>query len=479
VAEGILREHLAEIVELLEHKGIRGVSLVRDGKELYFTGAFRDSMLDRLGIMPELPPGEPPAVQYLGGFRFKIGDREVEFVERAFGKTREFYTELKFPSRDEAERFARSLKAVGVYAEVVGNTARLDSNSFFGLLAVTNAVPSGLTLLYRSGEDDFRVYARVERHRPEDLAYAKAEEGQHAGVEEGRMCFYFAVKHGGVWKVAEGLYRERRVQLRSKEREVLEAVRGAVAKALKELGRSADIEEPKEIGDRKENVEIHYLQLHGPHLVPLLRHAAEGVEAKPAKVRLEGRNIIIEVGEVKAEVEFKPLKFGKVEHLTDDDVAQTLALYKSLKEMGVRVEITPGGVKMGGEAMWALVATVIERGAPDRLPTEVMPSVELLKMYSAGDMKLYIFRVSEEGIHYYFAVKTKQRWRAAGGKLSGRRVIIYGEAARAVADGINALYRERGVDRWIEVRYSKHYNEPYIQLTNVDLRLLGLRQHER
>ena len=170
VAEGILREHLAEIGKLLERNGVKGIAYYefKKGARLQFTGAFRDSVLARLGIRPELPQGEPPAVQYLGGFRFRVGDREVEFGDK-------FNAKLIFQSRDEAERLASSLKAAGVYAKVAGYTVKLDRDSFFGLLAATNAVPPGLTLLYRSKEDDFRLYA---------------------SVEGGQMRFYFAVEHG-------------------------------------------------------------------------------------------------------------------------------------------------------------------------------------------------------------------------------------------------------------------------------------------
>jgi len=84
------------------------------------------------------------------------------------------------------------------------------------------------------------------------------------------------------------------------------------------------------------------------------------------------------------------------------------------------------------------VAVAVERGAPSGLPAEVMPGVELLKAYSAGGMHIYIFRTSEEGGHYYFAVKAGESWRAAGGKYDSRQVRILGEAARAVADAINA-----------------------------------------
>jgi len=454
-AKGIFKEHLREIAELLKREGVKGVLLVRDGKELRFSGRFRDSVLTRLGIRPELPPGEPPAVQYLGGLKFKVGDREVEFGLKAVGARRELYAELRFLTRDEAERFASSLKAIGVDARIAGSeeagyTVRLDRDSFFGLLAATNAAPPGLALLYSSEEGDFRVYA---------------------AVESSTMRFYFTVKHGGVWRAVEGLYEEggKAVELWRKEREVLEAVRSAVAKAL---GRSADAEEPKEERNKEGKVMGYYLQLRGHHLVPFLEHAADRVEAKPAEMRLEGRRIVISAGDVKVEVKFELLKSGKAIFLMARDVEQTLALYKSLKEVGVPVEITPKGVKIDGEAMWVLVAVAVERSTPSALPAEVMPGVELLKVYNTGSMKLYIFRA--EGLHYYFAVKAGQEWRVAGGKYRDRFVIIAGKAVHAIADAINAIYREIGAERSIEVKYDKE-GTPYIQLTNVDLRLLGVK----
>jgi len=179
-AVGILREHLAEIVELLEEKGVKGVACYyREQKEtrLDFSGAFRDSVLATLGIAPELPRAEPLAVEHLGGFRFKVGNKEVEFGRRYVKGGYEFYAVLRLSSAEEAVRFAASLRAVGVDAKVVSNAVKLDSDSFFGLLVATGVVPPGLTLLYRSDEDDFRVYACV---------------------EEGRMRFFFAVRQEGV-----------------------------------------------------------------------------------------------------------------------------------------------------------------------------------------------------------------------------------------------------------------------------------------
>jgi len=120
-----------------------------------------------------------------------------------------------------------------------------------------------------------------------------------------------------------------------------------------------------------------------------------------------------------------------------------------------------------------LVAVAVERSTPSVLPAEVVHGVELLKVYNVDGMRMYAFRVSEEGVHYYFAVKTEKEWRVAGGKYNGRQVQIYGKAARAVADAINALYREKGVDRRVEVKQMRD-GTPYIKLTNVDLKLLNI-----
>jgi len=201
-----------------------------------------------------------------------------------------------------------------------------------------------------------------------------------------------------------------------------------------------------------------------------LEHAAETVKAQPAEVRLEDKRIVISAGGVEAEVKFKLLKGKEVEFLLAQNMERTLALYNSLKSLGVSVEIMPGGVRVDGEA-WALVATAVERGAPSGLPAEVMPGVELLRVYSVGGRKLYIFRA--KGLHYYFAVKAGQGWRATSGKHVGTQVQIKGKAAPAIAETINALYREMGIERRVEVKYGKDH-APYIYLTNVDLRLLGV-----
>jgi len=71
-------------------------------------------------------------------------------------------------------------------------------------------------------------------------------------------------------------------------------------------------------------------------------------------------------------------------------------------------------------------------------------------------------------------VKTGQVWRAAGGKLSRRLVLIHGQVARAVAHAINAVYSGMGRKRGVEVRQKKG-GTPYIRLTNEDLELFGVK----
>jgi len=134
------------------------------------------------------------------------------------------------------------------------------------------------------------------------------------------------------------------------------------------------VREPREDRNEKGNVMGHYLYLYDPHLKPFLEHAAERVEAKPANIAIEGKCIVIKADGVGKDVEFKLLKLHKAEYLTANDIVQTLALYKSLKALRVPVKLTPRGVEVDGETIWALVVTAIERGAPGRAPTEVMPA---------------------------------------------------------------------------------------------------------
>jgi len=46
--------------------------------------------------------------------------------------------------------------------------------------------------------------------------------------------------------------------------------------------------------------------------------------------------------------------------------------------------------------------------------------------------------------------------------------MIAGDAARAVAEASDAIYRERGVERRVEVKQMKD-GTPYIRLTDIEL----------
>jgi len=128
----------------------------------------------------------------------------------------------------------------------------------------------------------------------------------------------------------------------------------AVVKALEKLGRSAKVEEPKEKRAKRATSRSTISSYMALHTAPFLEHAADRIKAKPAEVRLEERHVVVKAGGVVAEVEFKLLKRHRAKCLTADDVRQTLALFKSLKALGVPVEITPKGVKVDGEALWFL-----------------------------------------------------------------------------------------------------------------------------
>ena len=52
-------------------------------------------------------------------------------------------------------------------------------------------------------------------------------------------------------------------------------------------------------------------------------------------------------------------------------------------------------------------------------------------------------------------------------------MIIHGETAHTVAEAINAIYREMGLEKRVEVMYDKK-GVTYLRLTNEDLKLLNI-----
>jgi len=57
----------------------------------------------------------------------------------------------------------------------------------------------------------------------------------------------------------------------------------------------------------------------------------------------------------------------------------------------------------------------------------------------SGERRLKAVHIPLRRPTLLFAVKTEKEWRVAGGKYVGKMVRIYGEAARAVAEAINAI----------------------------------------
>ena len=74
------------------------------------------------------------------------------------------------------------------------------------------------------------------------------------------------------------------------------------------MDRTAEVEEPRERGDKEGSVVGYYLYLYGHHTTPSLKHAEERVRAEPAEMRLEGCRVAIKVGGAEATAEFKLLK---------------------------------------------------------------------------------------------------------------------------------------------------------------------------
>jgi len=108
-------------------------------------------------------------------------------------------------------------------------------------------------------------------------------------------------------------------------RDVLEAISDAVAKALKRLGRPAEVEEPKEVRDEGGNVKGFRVRIYCHHLAAFLEHVAGRVKAELAEVWLESWRVVV----IEAEVEFKLVKRGDVTFLLAQDLEQTLR-YTSL-----------------------------------------------------------------------------------------------------------------------------------------------------
>jgi len=375
-------------------------------------------------------------VVYLGGYEFDIDRRRVAFHKVVKANRRNYVAALSFDGGGDAVDFASLLNAAGIRAELANNIVKLDAESLVGLMIRTGAVPPGFLRLYASPR--LHVFAEVDKSE---------------------LYFYFAVIHNGVWRALKGMYGANRISLWTKECDLAEKLWGEIADALHALGMPPNA--LPLIGRYDGRCHI---SLHVPHLSRFLQHAAEGVEAEPADVSLEGNFLRIRTEDVEAKFEFELAKGSVVKYIAVE-LPKALKLYKALKALGVPAGLTPDGVRLSGKAVWALLALTVDRVKP---VAEVLPNVLLAGKYDVGDRKLFAFvYMHNDGIAVRFVLKDSG-WKSAGGYLRKTRVDLRGNVVE-VTDAINAVYAKMGVGRRVAAKGN------VLSLSLRDLTLLGLK----
>ncbi|MEM1598456.1 MAG: hypothetical protein QXP31_04990 [Pyrobaculum sp.] len=414
-AEGVYREHLAEIHQLLADAGLP-TYLRRDSRMLEFYGGFLKEALRRIGL--------GPSVRYLGNNKFEVDRRVVEFSPRQRGRYAEMGAVLKFETGREAAEFYQRLSQAGIYAEVAGGEVRLDEESYWGLVVASGAAPEGWQLVHQHGVYIYR----------KDAAY------------------YFVFTHRGAWRAVGGRYNEKTyaLMLTHSDPAVLNTLRKKLAEAYRALcrreGRACGLEvgEPQKMGD------VYYILLYAKHLAPF--------EPRPesADLELEEGVIVVKSGGGEHRVEFKALRGNEAVYLD-----------ASIRIEDVAAEPTPRGLRIGREGMWGLLTAAVEKtiakGKEPRLP----PGVGLRQI---GDMYCY---TTADG-QYVFVVKHGGVWRAAGGRRSGGMVrLIHADAA--VLEAVRARLNKALSGAGREVGPPKKGEGAYhLLLYNPDLKALGL-----
>jgi len=375
---------------------------------------------------------EKPTIAYLGNYEFDIGGRRVVFHRVVKAKQRGYVATLSFDGGGDAAGFASLLNAAGVRAELIDNVVRLDAESLVGLMVCTSATPPGFLRLYSSPH--LHVFAEV---------------------DGARVYFYFAVRHGGVWRALRGMYSVSRVSLWTRECGLAEKLRGELAGAL---GIPLNAVPLNRYGKRCR------VPLYVPHLSRLLQHAAEGVEAKPISVSLDSGFLRIRTGGVDVKLEFELAKTGIAKYIAAD-LPKALQLYSSIRALGMPVGLTPEGVRLSNRAMWALLALAVEGVEP---VTEILPGVLLAGKYDVDGHKLFAFVYTPNDEVIVRFVLSGSGWKSASGRLYKSRVHLRGNIAE-VADAINAIYLKMGVNRRVVV------SGDVLVLALRDLALLGLK----
>ncbi|MEM1616353.1 MAG: hypothetical protein QW452_10355 [Pyrobaculum sp.] len=458
-AEGIYREHLAELYGLFKGEGLE-VTPMWDEKEnrrevrgLVFYGGFRKALLTRIGYVPEPVSAEPATVKHLGGMRFEVDGREVAFAESK--EPGEPLKEvLPFVTAEEAEKFYRRLKAAGVYAEVRGREVRLNEESYWGMVIASGATPEGWQLVYPLEGDEYRdlhVYKRVVR------------QGDNV-----RVYYQFVVKVGGVWRATGGWFEEKFVTLQHKDIAVLEALREAAKSAVgAELG---------EIGKVREG--LYRLRAYRPVLEKFEMRVPVTKSSEVPALDLEGDFIVVKHGGVEHRVKFKLVKGNESIFVPDP------SLHHALEELGVPHLWTPEGVKLYKDGMWGLLAAAVEEALNRKEQSKVEEVLKQLKLPSGVSIIKarpkrghYIIRVeAEDGEYAYSVLKVDDKWTAMGGKVDKNGIVIMYHAeekvAKAHAEAINELLAkciEEGRCRKKEVRQRSHKRIWYFQLNKAEL----------
>jgi len=435
--DGVSKEHLREIVDLLRQMGMRGVAYYEiKGRvgALYFSGRFLKSFIKTFGA-PPIRDDTPPWIEHLGGFEYGIGNYVVKFRRGGKEVKRGYFATLNLPTHEDAERLASSLRAAEVKSIVIERSVLFDTESLIGLAIRAGATPPGFTQIYAN--DVLRVYVE----------------------EDSGHYYYFAVKHKGVWRTAWGKYVNKRLKLSINDADAAEAVWAGIVRTLARLGAYHDVKPPQPRADK------YVLELYVPHLSPLLAKAAENVEARPAHVTLDGGRLRIVADGVVTSVKFEPARYYNVAYI-NPSLPESLRLYKALQALGIPAEITPDGVRLNGDALWTLLAIAVDGISP---PAEVVPGVTLANRHSVDGRTLYTFLYeNEKGVGIRFVVKNGNEWKTAGGLLQRDFVVVYDKRG-IVADAINAVYRNMGVSWRIVTK------DGTFVLVPRDLKLLGIR----
>lgn len=455
---GIYQKHLVQIKNLagrlvdeeLGGKAV-GIYLAPHKKVLEFYGPFRDAVLKRVRYHPQPALAdalaEPALIKYLGGMRFEVDGRVVEFGVRRRGMGAEPYATIRLDNAEEAVDLYRRLQAAGIYVKAVGSEVRLNYDSYWGMAAVANAVVEGVERLYPWAHDRYRsLYVFKE-------------------VRRGGIYYHFAFRQGDLWRAVGGKYRARRLKLVHADRSVLEAFRQRLLEAYEAIGVEVEVAGVARLGGKG----LYYIALSPSNLRPFEERSAPfGAVISEAKV--EGPRIVVRYKGAEHRVEFRPLKGSEFLLLGGGAL-----LYRVLRARGVAAELRPDGVRLGREGMWGLLASIVDESFRKGETPQLPPGVELALV----DLKrrLYVFGYEEEGGKYRrFVMLYNGLWREAGGKTIGGKLQLWhseGGFLEGLRAALREFLRERGVAS--EIGPVRAYGNKYcLNLYGPDLKALGL-----